>query len=226
MGRRLLLPSLIALVVLALWLLSGPPPVRGTRLAYPWQVDLLPGGGSRVLGLVLGVDTLHQATAVLGTDVQLALFGGRDTAPVLEAYFARVQTGALIGKVVLTLEQDSQELQRLFERAPEAQLLPSGARKVVLGPSQVDRLGAAVVVALTYLPTVNLSTETILKRFGEPAARVPAGQGSVHWQYPDKGLDVTVNTDGKEILQFVAPAQFNRRLGGPVKNDVRPRPGA
>ena len=95
--------------------------------------------------------------------------------------------------------------------------MPSGERKVVLGSDQVNRLGEAVVAALTYLPAVNLSTETILKRFGEPAARVPAGRGSAHWQYPDKGLDITVNADAREVLQYVAPTQFERRFGVPVK---------
>ena len=46
---------------------------------------------------------------------------------------------------------------------------------------------------------------------------MPAGRGSAHWQYPDKGLDITVNADAREVLQYVAPTQFERRFGVPVK---------
>ncbi len=215
-GPRLLAPIVIAVLVLALWVLGSRAPGPGPTLPYPWQIEPAAGGGTRVLGLSLGVDTLRRATAVLGSDVQLALYGGRGRQPVLEAYFDRVQTGALVGKVVLTLEGRPEALQRLYQGAPEARRLPSGERKVVLGPSQVNALGDAVVVALTYLPSINLSAETIIKRFGEPARRVPGGEGSSHWQYPDKGLDITVYADAKEVLQFVAPARFERRLGGGV----------
>ena len=34
--------------------------------------------------------------------------------------------------------------------------------------------------------------------------------GVVHWLYPVKGLDVVVREEGKEVLQYVAPREFER----------------
>ena len=44
-----------------------------------------------------------------------------------------------------------------------------------------------------------------------------------HFLYPDKGLDLVLDSKGKEVLQYVAPADFARlraplgKLAGPVK---------
>jgi len=36
--------------------------------------------------------------------------------------------------------------------------------------------------------------------------------GITHWLYPDRGLDIAVNPDGREVFQYVMPARFNELL--------------
>ena len=45
-------------------------------------------------------------------------------------------------------------------------------------------------------------------RFGEPGERLVVSEKRVHLLYPDKGLDVVVDGNGKELLQYVAPRDF------------------
>ena len=50
----------------------------------------------------------------------------------------------------------------------------------------------------------------ILQRFGTPAERIRQGETLEHFLYPDKGLDLVLDSKGKEVLQYVAPADFAR----------------
>ena len=38
--------------------------------------------------------------------------------------------------------------------------------------------------------------------------RIHVSEKRVHLLYPDKGLDVVVDSEGKELLQYVAPKDF------------------
>jgi hypothetical protein len=40
--------------------------------------------------------------------------------------------------------------------------------------------------------------------------RIAEGPGVNHWLYPEKGLDIVVSDDGKEVLQYVAPRDFRQ----------------
>jgi hypothetical protein len=50
----------------------------------------------------------------------------------------------------------------------------------------------------------------ITQRFGQPAERIKAGTTFEHLLYPDRGLDIRLDTEGKEVLQYVAPRDFTR----------------
>jgi hypothetical protein len=64
------------------------------------------------------------------------------------------------------------------------------------------------VKAVSVIPTVNLDEATIVQRFGQPGERIQVSEKRVHLLYPEKGLDVVVDGDGKELLQYVAPRDF------------------
>jgi hypothetical protein len=50
----------------------------------------------------------------------------------------------------------------------------------------------------------------ILQRFGAPAERIRQGETLEHFLYPAQGLDIVLDSKGKEVLQYVAPADFAR----------------
>jgi hypothetical protein len=99
-------------------------------------------------------------------------------------------------------------LSAMFDRGLRLSTLPSGVRKVELASEDVAQLASAPIVHITYIPGPDLDEPLLLARFGEPAQRLPEGEAVVHWLYPDKGLDIAVNRDGREMLQYVAPARF------------------
>ena len=61
------------------------------------------------------------------------------------------------------------------------------------------------------------------------ASCLPASEGAEHLLYPELGLDLILNPEGKEILQYVAPRDF-RRLQAPLlarpQADQEERPAA
>ena len=57
----------------------------------------------------------------------------------------------------------------------------------------------------------------ILERFGQPAERIRVGENLEHFLYPAKGLDVVLDSKGRELFQYVAPARFDA-LRAPLRN--------
>ena len=74
--------------------------------------------------------------------------------------------------------------------------------------------GAAMmmaVTAITYIPSLNLETSMLQKRFGEPAQKImDSVNHAEHWLYPDKGLDIALNKNEKDVLQYVSPKDFDK----------------
>ena len=48
------------------------------------------------------------------------------------------------------------------------------------------------------------------QRFGPPAQRIRGNEHLEHWLYPALGLSLALDSQGKEVLQYVAPAQFGQ----------------
>lgn len=67
---------------------------------------------------------------------------------------------------------------------------------------------------LIYIPTVQLDEETIVRRFGEPTYKIKlkTKEPGWHYLYPEKGLDLIFKEEGKEVLQYVLPKNFNALL--------------
>jgi len=89
-------------------------------------------------------------------------------------------------------------------------VLDSGAVRYTL--ISVDYRAATLkkVTGLNYIPYVNLDEMIVRQRFGPPAERIVVDTNQQHWLYPAKGLDLLLDTRGKELLQYVVPADFDR----------------
>ena len=75
---------------------------------------------------------------------------------------------------------------------------------------------AAPIRAMAFVPSAQLDEAVILERFGQPSERIRVNDHVEHLLYPAKGLDVVLDTQGKELLQYVAPARFEA-LRAPLK---------
>jgi hypothetical protein len=86
--------------------------------------------------------------------------------------------------------------------------MESSTRKITLNPDDLAAIEKMAVKAISVIPSVNLDEATVIQRFGPPGERLVVSEKRVHLLYPEKGLDVVVDSDGKELLQYVAPRNF------------------
>lgn len=195
---------------------AGAPAAPADAHGLPWQVDVLPGGATRVFGLTLGASPI--AAARRGDDeVQVALVARGDEPGALEAYVERFQAGFVDGRLVIAAAAD--EAQRRAWRARSTQREPGaeGTWRHRLAPADLAAARQAPVTGLTFIPAAQLDAATVAQRFGEPAERVRTGPRLEHWLYPERGLAVTIDAEGREVLQYVAPAEFDARLRAPLR---------
>ena len=198
---------LVLLILLSGLLLFAPdneqPATPLTGL--PWQIDLLPGGNSRVFGITPGQSTLADAVEQLGSDMQLAIIAAPGESGDLEMYYSRYSAGIISGKLILVAAMAPDTLAQLQERASR----DGGTRKYRLHPDDLPLAWQAPVKSIIFLPTINLDVEIAHNRFGIPAETIHDSEQVTHLLYPEKGLDFALDQDGKETLRYVAPRDFS-----------------
>jgi hypothetical protein len=189
---------------------EAPPPITH---GMPWQIELPVAGASRVFGLTLGgakPSTLVDAQRAFPEVLKLALLAPTDKPLTLEAYFESVSIGPLSGKLVLSIAASQAELEAMRERAAKTDHLETGIRKFILNDADRLRAESLPLATLVFIPAASLDEAVILQRFGTPCGTHPQGETLEHFLYPEKGLDVVLDRKGKEVLQYVAPADFAR----------------
>jgi len=198
-------------------------------IGLPWQINVLHDASTEVFGINIGHSRLSDAIEKLGSDMELAIVTATDTdadadeVGNLEMYYGHYRAGLLSGKLVLQTDIDEQRINRWRENALRSEYMASGlAKKYTLSPDDLIEVLDEVIVGLTFIPAVNLDEEVILARFGEPARRIQFA-GVTHFLYPEKGLDLALHEDSKEVLQYVKPEAF-QQLVAPL--EALPETGA
>lgn len=189
----------------------APPPAHG----LPWQVEWLPGGATRVFGLSPGVSVLADADPQ-GDALQVALVGRGDEVGVLEAYVEQFRAGYVAGRLVLAAAADEAQRAGWRMRATGREGGRDGVWRHRLAPADRAQALRATITGLTFIPDAQLDAQTLGQRFGEPAERVRTGERLEHWLYPERGLAIALDAEGREVLQYVAPADFEARLRAPL----------
>jgi hypothetical protein len=200
------------------WLSAGPsdeqarPSVNASNSSpgtpLPWQITVHPDGNSEALGLTLGTSTLADVRQRFGPDTQIAIIAAPGENGALEAFVDPAQAGFIMGKLVVTAELPAATLKALREHALKSEFMESTTRKYTLHPEGEAQALHSRIVSLSFIPQASLDADVILARFGQPAARLRSNTHQEHFLYPDKGLDVLLDDDGKELLQYVAPRDF------------------
>lgn len=208
--RRFIPTFLVITLVLAIYpfLVKDDNPVGVVGL--PWQIAITPDGSTRVFGLTPGETTLGQAVARLGEDMQLAVMAARGETGSLEMYYGNYRAGLLSAKLVLGAALDDRTLDSLRENAASTEVLKSGTRKHVLSERDHEKAFSAVIQSIAFIPSTSLDHDMILNRFGEPDEIIKADNQVTHYLYRKKGLDVILSEDSRDVLQYVAPSQFDR----------------
>ena len=201
---------LLAALLVVFWLEAPVDSPPRAVAGLPWQVEVLEDGGSRVFGLELGRDTLGDVLARLGSDMELAIIVAGDGPASLEMYYSRHVAGVLTGKLVLVGELDAVTLAEMRARSGLPRYLDSGARKYHLREADLALAHAAPLAGIAFIPDARLDEDIAIRRFGPPGEIIRRDATTVHLLYPHLGLDLMLNEGHRDVLQYVAPRDFER----------------
>jgi hypothetical protein len=193
-----------------------PPASVADAQGLPWQIEVLPGGATRVFGLTLGASPIAAASRRDG-DVQVALVARGDEPGVLEAYVEQFNAGFVGGRLVIAAAADEAQRQAWRARSSDREPGSDGTWRHRLARADLAAALRAPITGLSFIPAAQLDAATVAQRFGEPAERVRTGTRLEHWLYPGQGLAVTIDAEGREVLQYVVPAEFEARLRAPLR---------
>jgi len=176
----------------------------------PWQITITKSGQSKVFGITLGQTTLRDAFQVLNVYPQTALFAHKDGRKSLEAYISSLSLSGLTAKMILEYDVTDETMQRYIEDSVDREGMPSGAFKYKLNEEDLLQAMQSKVKSISYIPYAQFDDEIIMQRFGLAAETVEVDDQSSILLFPDLGLSIAYNQEDKEILQYVAPGQFDR----------------
>ncbi len=220
----------IIIATLAVAMIFGEqnPHSKIYRTSMPWEIDPVAGGLSRVFGLTLGQSTLGDAMDQLGESLQVAIITplnmdadpAKDSAAtvpsipsVLEAYMDPMRTQFLSGRLVISFHATPEELASWRERSVQHQKSDTGAHLDTLAEHDLRQARHAVITGLTYIPGAKIDETIIQNRFGQDGMRRQISPDLTEWHFPSKGLSISLNSKGRDLLQYVAPKDYEARLG-------------
>jgi hypothetical protein len=210
MDKKIIL-GVVALAIVSIFLLLlAPDNAVHTPDTLPWNITHPTPDTTRVFGITLGKTTHDQTADVFKgqAEVEIILFKPTDGKLGVEAFVEEVNYNGLKAKIVMNIAVPTEELQGMYERGLRINSTPSGKR-ITLTYDDLARVRNLPIASLTYLPTVSLEEAVITKRFGEPAQRVRERRaGTIHWLYPQHGLDIVLGGKEKPLLQYLPPKDF------------------
>lgn len=217
---KVLAGSLLA-IVLGVYLSTLKVPEsstgKGSTSVFPWQIEVLPSGSTRVFGITLGETSLGEAEQSFKEAAEITLFVAKEVDPVIEAYFSQVKIAGLKSKMVMSLNVPLSQVEAMLGRGARISTLESGVRQVTLSSDDAQQVRLLPISSITYLPSIHLDADLVEKRFGLPSEKIADPESdAIHWLYPDKGLDIAISPENKEVIQYIVPAKFDT-LTRPLK---------
>jgi len=178
----------------------------------PWLISVSDSGELTVFNLTLGKSTLKDALREFRDTGSIILYVKEDDKKVVEVYFQKVIISGIRANIVLTMQISDGKLDEIYLRGARVSKAGSGTQKVDLISSDLIFVENQPIGHITYLPYTNLDEEVVLTRFGEPSERIAEASGITHWLYPERGLDIAMNPDGKEVFQYLPPNRFEEAV--------------
>lgn len=220
--------------LLAITLLGGCDQSPPEHAFLPWDTQVNERGQVAVFGVTLGESTLLDFKRLYDQKADLAIFTKAGEPMTLEAYFGQMHVGPLTATVVLIAEADEETLQRWAEQSQLANPTPSGARMLSMSDDAIVEAQEKPIRSISYVPTADYSEELIRRQFGEPSQRQVIADPergedeapAVLWLYPEKGLAITVEPNGKELFQYINPDEFDQLLARSIANIEKHAPVA
>jgi hypothetical protein len=205
---------LLAAFVAPLWQMwHGPAAAPATVGGLPWQAQARADGSLAAFGLVLGRDTLADAQTLMGDNLTVALVARLGEVGVLEALVDPYAAGFVTGRLVLAFDVPAADLRRWRDNAPRSQVMNDGLRRFEVLAADRSAARRMPLAGLSFVPAVRLSESDVRQRFGPPASIQAVDGGTQVLRYPAIGMAATVGAASRGVLQYVAPRDFEARLG-------------
>jgi hypothetical protein len=168
----------------------------------PWQSYVNDQGKTVVFDLTMDESTLAESMRLFGTEVEASLFEDKDQKKTLEIFFSNTKVGGISAKVIINLALNDQQFNYLSDNIKETEVMPSGNKKTIFNQAGESSMFGLTISALTFIPSADLSADTLLGLFKKPARVELVEPGVEYWYYPSKGLRIIVDAERKEILEF------------------------
>jgi hypothetical protein len=196
--------GLAGLIWVASYFFVDPPNNNQDGSALPWNASVDAQGQLTVLGLTLNQSTTKDAMALYGKETKLILFSDKQHQPVsVEAFFEDMYIGySLRGRLILTLETSTDQLEAMFSRGGRVKSADSGAHEITLSGIDLSEAVNLPIRHLTYIPYPKIDEETLIHRFGQPSQDEIGEDGVRRWYYPTRKLVVLFDATGRKVLEF------------------------
>ncbi|MES9939900.1 MAG: hypothetical protein ABW104_05535 [Candidatus Thiodiazotropha sp. 6PLUC2] len=192
----------VVAVALAVLLPGGRQVDANPKL--PWDIHVSPQNEIQVFDLTLNKSLLPEARDIFQSQGKLNLFIDESGEPALEAYFERIFLSGLRADFILGLKADKDLLNKLVDRGSRISRTSGTTHKIVLDGDDLVLAEALPIELINYIPAANLDESLISSRFGEPADKITETEtGVTHWIYPERGITIGVNPEGKELIQYM-----------------------
>ena len=201
-SRLVLIILLITFVIYSVFYLSTRDVEIPDNQAMPWQSYVNDQGKTVVFDLTMDESSLAESMRLFGTEVEASLFEDRDQKQTLEIFFSNTKIGGISARVILNLALNNQQFDGLSNNIKETEMMPTGNKKTIFNQAGESSMFGLTISALTFIPSADLSADTLLGLFKKPARIELIEPGVEYWYYPSKGLRIIVDTERKEILEF------------------------
>ncbi|WP_319380418.1 hypothetical protein [Thiomicrorhabdus sp.] len=192
-----------SVIIFPLMLLIQPQRDAVDEQHLPWNAAFDRNGQLHALGLTIGKSSLADAMQLYGKDVEVKLFTDRsEGSKSLEAFFPVAYIGSIKAGLALKLTVSEAELDALYLKGKKISPTTSGGREIELYNADILDLMDHPIQSLTLVPRKQLSERAISMRFGEPARKQIQSDGLEHWFFPQKGLEMIIDPEGPEALQY------------------------
>lgn len=197
------LGSIVGLVVLVMF---TKPDIDETNPKHlPWNAHYDETGSLNALGLTLNKSTVADAMKIYGKDVEIKMFSKKDESDKsLEAFFPVVYIGSIKAGLALRINADEETLNSYYSKGKATVPTSNGEREVELYAAHAAELLDLTVLSATLVPRKHLTDRAINMRFGEPDRKEKQSDGLDHWFYEKIGLELIIDQEGPEALQYIA----------------------
>ncbi|MCF6190325.1 MAG: hypothetical protein L3J51_07595 [Cocleimonas sp.] len=175
----------------------------------PWKVSTTANGATHVLGVDIGETTFKQLMFKLRLLAEPALFETAEGNLFLEASFGKKKFGVLEARLIAEMEADQTVFKAMKEDNAGRDSTPSNHWKYSLSVKSTKIANDLRVWRLVYLPVADFELKQ-MQFFGEPQEKVQVTDNAQYWLYPDKGMALLWDKEGKEIFYYAAPKDFTR----------------